>query len=193
MSEVAPSVAELSALLTRYFVGATDAAAQRLHDDVRAVLADPPRHAGEASAFDPGNDGRKTFGQAWREELAFDHRSPSPLELAAWLAATGDNYPKPRPYCPDVFVGTWQQRADGTPPRWQFAVDGTFICDEPVLRIRVSWCLHRQSANGPVGDVIWLDDDLGIAHKYVMILMVSPTELHLRLPGTKTEYRLVRT
>jgi len=61
-----------------------------------------------------------------------------------------------------------------------------------VLRIRIRWCLHRQSANRPVGDVLWLDDELSIAHKYLMILAVSSTELHLRLPGTRTEYRLVR-
>ena len=147
--------------------------------------------AGESSAYNLGNGGR-CFGEAWREELAFDDFLPTPLELAAWLAATGDNYPKPRPYCPDLFVGTGQQRVEGSAPHWQFAADGTFICDEPVLRIRIRWCLHRQSANRPVGDVLWLDDELGIAHKYLLILAVSSTELHLRLPGTRTEYRLVR-
>jgi hypothetical protein len=192
MSEPMPTLAEISALLSRYFVGATEAAAQRLHDEVRDVLAAPARHAAEASAFDPGNGGRG-FGQAWREELAFDHRSPNPLELAAWLAATGDNYPMPRPYCPDKFVGTWQQRTAGPQVRWQFSVDGTFICDEPLLRARIRWCVHRQSAKGPVGDVLWLDDDLGIAHKNLLVMAASPAELRLQLPGTSTEYTLVRT
>jgi hypothetical protein len=192
MSEPVPTVADLSALLSRYFVGATEAAARRLRDEVSAVLADPARHAGEASAFDPGNGGR-AFGQAWREDLAFDHRSPTGLDLAAWLAATSENYPKPRPYCPDMFVGAWQQRAPAPAPRWQFSADGTFACDEPMLRIRVTWCLHRHSANGPIGDVLWLDDDLQIAHKNLLILAATPTELRLRLPGTTTEYTLVRT
>jgi hypothetical protein len=192
VNEPAPSVTELAALLARYFIGATDAAAQRLHHEVREVLANPARHAGEASAFDPGNGGRG-FGQAWREELAFDHRSPSPLELAAWLAAIGDNYPMPRPYCPDAFVGEWQQQSAGPAYRWQFSVDGTFICDEPMLRVRVSWCLHRHSAKGPVGDVLWLDDELQIAAKNLLVLGVSPTELRLQLPGSGTEYMLVRT
>lgn len=192
MSEPVPSVAELTALLSRYFVGATETAARRLHVDVSGVLADPARHAGEARAFDPRSGGR-SYGEAWREEFAFDRDSPTPLDLAAWLAATGDNYPRPRPYCPDMFVGTWQQRAVAPAPRWQFSVDGTFICDEPVLRARISWCVHRQSAKGPVGDVIWLDDDLGIAHKNLLIVAASPVELRLQLPGTATEYTLVRT
>jgi len=190
MSEPAPSAAELSALLARYFVGSNETAVKRLHADVSGVLANPARHAGEISAFNPGNGGR-CFGEAWREELAFEDNLPTPLELAAWLAATGDNYPAPRPYCPDLFVGTWQQRAPTPGPRWQFAADGTFICDESVLRIRVSWCLHRQSAKGPVGDVIWLDDELRIAHKYLLILAANPSELRLQLPGTGTEYMLV--
>jgi len=40
---------------------------------------------------------------------------------------------------------------------------------------------------------MWLDNDLRIAHKILAVLAVSPTEMRLQLPGTTTEYKLVRS
>jgi len=188
-----PSLAELSAMLQKYFVGTTDLHVAKLLAEVTAVLGDPARLAAESSAFDPAN-GRKCYGLAWREELAYDSRQPRAIELAAWLATMVPGFPPARPYCPDRYVGTWTQQEPvvAPAPRWELMLDGTFICDEPVLRSREAWRVHRQG-NGPVGDAMWLDDDLRIAHKILAILAVSPTELRLQLPGTATEYRLIRS
>jgi len=190
-----PALAELLAMLQKYFVGATGEHAAKLLAEVTAVIGDPTEHAGESIAFDPAN-GRKCYGLAWREELAFDSRQPRAIELAAWLASTRAGYPPPRPYCPDLFVGKWiQHEPEVKPaPRWELMLDGTFICDAPVLRSREAWRVHRQQTNGPgVGDAIWLDDDLRIAHKILAIVAVSPTELRLELPGTVTVYTLIRS
>lgn len=188
-----PTLAELTALLEKYFVGATDLHAAKLLGEVTAVLGDPARFAGETIAFDPAN-GRRCYGLAWREELAYDSRQPRSIELAAWLASTVRGFPPARPYCPDIFVGTWTQKQPvvAPAPRWELMLDGTFICDAPVLRSREAWRVHRQGS-GPVGDALWLDDDLRIAHKSLLILGVSSTELVLQLPGTATEYKLVRS
>ena len=192
MEVLPPTLDELTALLQRYFIGATPAQAAALHAEVTAVLGNPRRAAGEASTFDPANGGAG-FGLAWREELAYKHRRPSPLELAAWLASTVTGFPPPRPYCPDVFVGTWQQVMPESGPQWswELRLDGTFICDEPELRGRNAWCVHRQ-ASTHVGDVILLDDDLRIAHRYLAIAAITPNELVLEQPGTTNKYQLVR-
>src|SRR5262245_26929777 len=66
-----PSQAEVKAILETYFIGIiTDEIASKLTDYVARVIADPPLHAGEVSKFHPGN-GRRGFGRAWREQLAF--------------------------------------------------------------------------------------------------------------------------
>lgn len=188
----APSQSELADLLRRYFVGATDAHATALHQLVGTVLADPAEHAAEALAFDPAN-GKRGYGLAWREELAFDHRRPSELELAAWLASTRPGFPAPRPYCPDIYVGRWTQRSPVRSPlaRWELTLEGAFITDEPKLRSRIAWRVHRQG-EAHVHDALWLDDDLQIAHKIVSVVSVTPSELVLELPGKPDQFMLDR-
>lgn len=187
-----PSQAELGDLLRRYFIGATDAHAASLHRLLGEVLADPTAHAAEALSFDPAN-GKRGYGLAWREELAFDHRRPTELDLAAWLASTRPGFPAPRPYCPDIYVGKWTQRSPARSPaaRWDLTLEGTFITDEPQLRSRLAWRVHRQG-EAHVHDALWLDDDLAIAHKIVSVVSVSPSELVLELPGKPDQFILDR-
>lgn len=187
-----PGQAELGDLLRCYFIGATDVHAASLHRLLGEVLADPAAHAAEALAFDPAN-GKRGYGLAWREKLAFDHRRPTELELAAWLASTRPGFPAPRPYCPDVYVGKWTQRSPARSPaaRWDLTVEGTFITDEPQLRSRLAWRVHRQG-EAHVHDALWLDDDLQIAHKIVAVVSVSPRELVLELPGKPDQFILDR-
>ena len=187
-----PSQSELADLLRRYFVGATEAHAASLHQLTSEVLADPAAHAAEALAFDPAN-GKRGYGLAWREELAFDHRRPNELELAAWLASTRPGFPAPRPYCPDVYVGKWTQRSPVRSPaaRWEFTREGTFITDEPQLRSRITWRVHRQG-EAHIHDALWLDDDLQIAHKIVAVVAVSPSQLVLELPAKPDQFTLER-
>ena len=189
MTEDIPTDEELTSMLATYFVGATPVHTQRLRAELTAVLADPARHAGEAGAFDFSGGGRRYFGQAWRELLSYDRRSPRPIDLAAYLAATTAGFPPVRPYCPEYLVGTWT--ADGK-QRWQFLADGTFVTDDPMWHDCISWCVHRQGT-GPDDDALWLDDDLRISHERFAIRSRTPTELVLKSPGTDLRYRLVRT
>ncbi len=188
----APSQSELADLLHRYFIGATAAHAADLGALLSRVLADPTEHAGEILAFDPAN-GRRYFGLAWREELAFGHARPTELELAAWLATSRAGFPAPRPYCPDVYVGKWTQRAPvrSPVPRWELTLEGTFISDEPALRSWNTWRVHRQGPNRE-SNALWLDDDLQIAHHIVSVVSVTPSELLLGLPGRRDQFILDR-
>jgi hypothetical protein len=189
-----PTVSELDAMLRRYFVGATPAHSTALLVDLEKVLGDPARYAGEAGAFDPANGG-KCYGQAWREELAYDRRRPNELELAAWLAATSEGYPAPRPYCPDVFVGTWRQTAPAVepPPRWELALDGAFKTDERMLGSRETWCVHRQGHESFIGDAIWLSDSMRAGHRILAVLGITLDSLELHASGARSSYRLVRS
>ena len=189
MTDDIPTDDELTTVLATYFVGATPAHTQRLRAELAAVLADPARHAVQASAFDVSGGGKRYFGQAWRELLSYDRRSPRPIDLAAFLAATTAGFPPPRPYCPDYLIGTWT--ADDQ-RRWQFLADGTFVTDGPTWQRCVTWCVQRQGSD-PRSDVVMLDDDLRIASRMFVFRSLSPNEIVLERPGTDLRYRLVRT
>lgn len=190
---------EVKTMLETYFVGPiTDEVASDLAEYVARVLADPPLHAGEISKFRPDNGGRG-FGRAWREHLAYGRTYPRSIDLAAWLAASSEGYPAPKPYCPAVYIGKWEQREpDGAAAyTWTFDAGGRFHTDEPLCSDRDRWCVHRQGPGPrPRGDVIWLDDDLGIAHDSVLVIDLEPTApptLVVQPVSTDVHYRLVRT
>lgn len=188
-----PTVAELRDLLQKYFVGpTTDVVVNKLAAYVASVMRDPPLFAGEISKFDPAKGGRG-FGFAWREELAYGRRFPRSIDLAAWLASSTDGYPKPRPYCPDLYVGTWTQLEPDASLQttWELHLDGTLVTTDARFQKRDRWCVHRQGA-GPVGDVLWLDDALGISHKILHVRAVSRSELRFEPVGTGPMYRLER-
>lgn len=186
--------AEVVELLEAYFAGPiTDALVDRLTAHVAAVLADPALHAGEIAKFHPGNGGRG-FGQAWRELAAFGRTSPRSIDLAAWLAASSSGYPAPRPYCPAIYVGRWQQRhpGSGSGHVWELGADGRFRTDDPIARARDRWCVHRHG-DGPRGDAIWLDDDLGISHDSLLVIDVGPATLTVQPVAADVAYELVRS
>jgi hypothetical protein len=185
-----PDLLALARLLDAYFVGPFDAGAvDALAAEVAAVLADPQRHAGVIADFHPGNGGRG-FGLAWREELAFLRGSPTTLDVAAWIAWSR-GVPA-RPYCPPVFVGAWRQ-IEPVSGIWELGPGGALRCGEPGLRARVSWCVHRQSPRGPIGDALWLDDELRISHKVLLVRAATADELALQAVGpAKPVLRLVR-
>lgn len=180
-------------MLERYFVGPiTDEAVTKLAAYVEAVLGDPPLFAGEISKFDPAKGGRG-FGFAWREELAYDRRFPRSIDLAAWLASSTEGYPAPRPYCPELYAGTWTQREPDVTPlaTWVLHIDGALVTTDARFQKRDRWCVHRQGA-GPVGDALWLDDALGISHKILHVRSVSHGELRFEPVGTGALYCLAR-
>jgi hypothetical protein len=185
--------AEVQTMLEQYFIGPiTDETVRRLTDHVARVIADPPLHGGEISSFRPEN-GRRGFGRAWREVLAFGRTYPRSIDLAAWLAASTTGYPAPKPYCPDLYVGrSRQHEPDGASGYiWDFEAGGRFHTDEPTASTRDSWCVHRQDV-GPKGDMIWLDDELGIAHDSVLIIDLTPAALIVQPTDSDIYYKLVR-
>jgi hypothetical protein len=177
-------------LLDAYFVGSFEAGVvDALVAEVAAVLADPQRHAGVIADFHPGNGGRG-FGLAWREELAFGRASPTALDVAAWVIWSR-GVPA-RPYCPPPFVGTWRQ-LEPVSGIWELGSHGELRCGDPGMRGRVHWRMHRQSERGPVGDALWLDDELRISPKILLVRAASANELALQAVGAaKPVLRLVR-
>jgi hypothetical protein len=176
-----PSQVEVKAMLENYFTGLiTDEIASKLTDYVARVIADPPLHAGETSKFHPGN-GRRGFGMAWREQLAFCRTYPRSIDLAAWLAASTEGYPEPRPYCPDFYIGRWMQKDPETTSAyvWELDACGRFHTNHPLYSDRDRWCVHRTNP-GPKGDQIWFDDELGISHYSVIVYDVTAKELTVK-------------
>ena len=75
----------------------------------------------------------KLVGQLWRERLVTDANAQhqSALAICALLATRLDAFPKPRPYCPDILVGTWEQ-TEPFHARWQLGAGGELaIAVEP--------------------------------------------------------------
>ncbi|HEY1959880.1 MAG TPA: hypothetical protein VGH28_29935 [Polyangiaceae bacterium] len=183
---------ELEAMLTKYFIGPIGAdVIARLGAEVARVLADPALHAGMARGFLPSN-GRRGFGCAWREELAFQRTDPRVIDLAAWIAWAETGYPRARPYCPEAFAGTWIQREPASPsaPRWTLGRDGAFSAPGTPFASRITWCVHRHGTK--LDDAsIWLADATGVGFKRLLVLRVASTELVLE-PTTPPVVRLER-
>ena len=181
---------EVRAMLEAYFAGPiTDDVVDRLTAQVAAVLADPALHAGEIAKFHPGNGGRG-FGRAWRELAAHGRTSPRSIDLAAWLAASSSGYPSPLPHCPDVYIGRWRQRP-GAVHLWELGAGGQFRTDDPIASARDRWCVHRQG-DGPRGDAIWLDDELGISHDSLLVIDVGPSSLTVQPVAADSPIELER-
>jgi hypothetical protein len=117
-----PDAKELMRVLESFFDGTVEeSAAARLENELKIVLGDPERRVLMSDVF-VGNS-KKYVGQAWKELLSYRTISPTPTELAVWLAVTTKGYPPPRPYCPAPVVGVWT----GTEPlrsRWRFEANG---------------------------------------------------------------------
>jgi hypothetical protein len=102
-----PDRSEVKAVLDQYFVGPiTEEIVTNLTDYVVRVMQDKPLHWGEMDKFQLRN--RRAFGKAWREDLAYDRDYRRSIDLAAWLASSTEGYPAPKPYCPDLYIGTWK-------------------------------------------------------------------------------------
>jgi hypothetical protein len=193
-TEGLPDLAVFHLMLERYFVQpVSDTRVQQLHAQLAAVFADPARLGGIVSAFHPSNGGRG-FGLAWREELAYGHATPSPIEVAAWFAWSR-GVPA-RAYCPEPLIGRWQQ-VDPTSSSgqvlWEFSAGGGFHTDDPKFAERTCWCVHRQNEHGPVDDAIWLDDALKISHSTMRVRELGAEQLRFDAIGApSTAYRLRR-
>jgi hypothetical protein len=186
-----PDRSEVKAVLEQYFVGPiTEEIVTKLTDYVVRVMQDKPLHWGEIDKFHLRN--RRGFGEAWREDLAYDRDYPRSIDLAAWLASSTKGYPDPKHYCPSLYVGTWKDEDPTTPYTWEFRDDEGFHTDEPILAGRIRWSVHRQGRPGPKGDVILLDDEIGIAHQSVLVYDVTPTTLIIQPVYMDETYQLVR-
>ena len=152
-----PDRAEVERVLERYFASASAADIDRLSREVSEVQADLTRAQQEDRSFRANSI--RYQGLAWKEELARGHTVPTLEDLIAWIATTREGYPRPRPYCPEVYLGTWLH-ATGT---WTFEPGGRFLSTMPDLDGVQAWRTHRQSARGHLGDELWLyeneDDD----------------------------------
>ena len=186
-----PDRSEVKAILDEYFVGPiTEEIVTKLTDYVVRVMSDKPFHGGEMAKFHPRN--RRAVGTAWREELAYDRDYPRSIDLAAWLASSTEGYPAPKPYCPELYVGTWKDQDPKTAYTWEFGSDGRFRTDEPICSGRLRWCVHRIGRPEPKGDVILLYQRTVIGAQSVLIHDVTPTTLVFQPVYMEDTYRLVR-
>ena len=146
-----PERDEVAALLAQYFVASSNDVADRLHAVIVALAADPSRLKVAKSSFRA--NGRRYFGQAWKEDLSRHQSLPRMRDLVAWIAVTEPGYPAPKSWCPPVLVGRFQGKA-----RWQLDANGSATIEEPFLATTKRWCVHRQGDPGPEGDALWLYD-----------------------------------
>jgi hypothetical protein len=145
-----PDRGEVRALLDRYFVGPVgDAAVERAAAEFRAAYDDDGLRAAYNSDFHSRLLGR---GDAWREELSRAQSLARPIDLVmviAHMAAKADaSRPQPRPYCPAVFAGTWEQLEPTGAARWELRSDGAFHSTSTAIPTdRVRWYVVRKPAD----------------------------------------------
>jgi hypothetical protein len=189
---------EVGIMLGEYFVGPiTGEIVSTLIDYVARVVADPSLLAEKVTSFRPNYEGRG-FGQAWREQLAFDRAYPRSIDLAAWLAASTKGYPAPKPYCPDIYIGRWTQQEPraASAYAWEFDAGGRFHAEEPLWShidgSRLDrWRVHRRGPEQK-GDEIWLEDTLCRVGKTASVVDVTPSMLTLKEFLSDSAYHLVR-
>jgi hypothetical protein len=177
-----PDVAELGAALDRYFApGFTPQQVAELHDRMCKLLADDPRRRGHVSLFYTAN--QIGWGDAWSEEGAFLRMVPSPLDHAILLAATTPGLPRPLPYTPPDFVGTWrlEARADGKPvdglATWQLAHDGSARATgyHPDA---IRWRVHRTGLRPQ----LWIETSSRSRPRSFLVAVQEPDRLELVPP-----------
>ena len=91
---------------------------------------------------------RKALGtrhEGWPGERKWPSASDSPMTLST-SPHSWHGFPKPRPYCPAIYVGTWVQVepvADSV-LTWKLEHDGSFTTNDPRLAKHVRWhARHR--------------------------------------------------
>jgi hypothetical protein len=147
-----PDRSEVRSVLEQYFTGAiSDSQVDKLHSEVVAVLSDDAKWKSESGSF-RANSPRFT-GQAWHEVLARGHSLPTSIDLIAWLALTRPGYPEPKPWCPPIFAGSWNQ-VDPAGGVWQFGADGSFKSSYDRLASFSRWSVHGRGGATHTGDNI---------------------------------------
>ncbi len=185
----APDMLAVRTVLEENFAGpTTDEVVKRLTDEVAAVIASDGQLGREFIEFDPANGGRG-FGQRWREVLAFDRRTPRPLDLVAWIAFSRRGYPAPLPHCPPELCGTWRQLSP-TSGTWEFRGDGTLKTNASGFGHRIRWAVHRQDP--PLRDVLWVFADGNPAHQPLRLRPAASGQLAFSPAGYDDVYVLER-
>ena len=179
-----PERGEVAELLATYFVSTGADVATRLHAAIVALAADPARLKAEKSSFRANS--RRYFGQSWMENLSRDRSLPRMRDLVPWLAITQPGYPPPKLHCPVEVVGTWQHAGTS----WAFEANGTAAIGEPALSNTKRWCVHRQGDDGPVGDALWLYDQVDNMRPLFIHTVAPMLRVTLITPGTV--YELVK-
>lgn len=179
-----PTRQQLAALMRRYLSEPVhEETVERLNRQFRELLSDEERRTTEELAFRAS--GRRYLGQAWKERLSPHERLPPAAELALWLAIVTPGYPRPIPYCPAEFAGSW---TSNTGARWSLDRSGAFSTNEaPITREKVvRWCVHLVARKGDFRrDELWLfdTDRHNTSPRALIIRECSPQRLRLLWPG----------
>lgn len=144
-----PDRAEILEILETYFVGPISA---EVHDTIAAEFHHADTSKGRWASLQSSYESQVAYsGQAWNEE-AIDRRwmtRRDAVSLIASMYAEGDqdNFPPPKRYCPQPYVGTWRQLEpahDGEPILWHLAADGAFRSNSPDVPAGFAyWCINR--------------------------------------------------
>lgn len=135
LREYVPDREGVRELLTRYFHGViTDETVDELYDRYAEIRANHDEMASKRRRFEVRLDKE---GFAWWEEFVGDRSLMTPSDLVLLLAHMRSNMddrrPQPKLYCPEWFVGTWEQ-VEPTPLTnrrcfWRLGRDGIFQAD----------------------------------------------------------------
>lgn len=186
---VVPDRNEVRSLLEKYFGeqitdAHVDAIEQRVQDTAKKIMT----HQREMRTY--YSDSVRYRGRAWREELSHGQRAPRMIDLVPWFASITSGFPPPLPYCPNAFVGRWEDSSQ----RWDLESDGTFETTQPELADQRLWCVVRsESGNG--ADEIYLREKPRDDAKRLVVNSSSSSSLVLQRYGGGTDrtFRLQRT
>jgi hypothetical protein len=160
------SRADFDVLLDRYFIAddATEADRGRLYAAAMAALRDPAMRAGLLAGL--RSAGTVAGGLAWWEELRAERgRGEGGDRASILLLLTSDPAldprPRPRPYCPPPYVGSWRGddgrawtldrdgalTGDPDRPGWTWRIRGgplPHLClGPPTAPLREQWLVQR--------------------------------------------------
>ena len=187
-----PDRNEIKSLLEKYFAGPiTDAQVDAIEKRVQDTAKSVSKHKLEMRTY--YSNAVRYRGRAWREELSHGQTAPRMVDLVPWFASITSGFPPPRPYCPDPYVGRWEDVE--APQQWELHVDGAFRTTQQELASQRVWCVVRSSDAGHAGDEIQLRETQFDDAKRLVIRSVTPSELVLDRfgGGTDRTFRLRRT
>lgn len=191
-----PDEAELQQLLETYFVPPiTEAHVVRLLDVMNALLANRPRFVGDMGTY----RSYKGFDHtAWMKLFARGRRRGATVsELTLFEASLLDDFPRPRTYCPEKYVGAWRQiEGPCVGCIWRMSPKGGMHVDGETKRLRsiTTWSVDEMPLSTCTVETLMVAEHPRGSWGGLSVLEHTDDTLFLEQPGyvRRDLYRLER-